>query len=106
LLVARTAWRHSVRVTGRNARPQGNGDAGTVAPVGFSPGRVEMLVLTRKVGERVVLGGGIVVQVLEASGRRVRFGIEAPREVAVWRDRRPSAEEPGSTRERAPRKPR
>jgi carbon storage regulator len=62
-----------------------------------------MLVLSRKVGERVILAGGIVVQVLEVSGRRVRLGIEAPREVTIELS---SAEEPAATCERAVRKPR
>jgi carbon storage regulator len=65
-----------------------------------------MLVLSRKVGERVILAGGIVVQVLEVSGRRVRLGIEAPREVTILREELSSAEEPAATCERAVRKPR
>ena len=43
-----------------------------------------MLVLTRKVGESIVIGDGIVVRVLETGGR-VRLGIEAPRDVAITR---------------------
>jgi carbon storage regulator len=45
-----------------------------------------MLVLSRKVGERVVIDGEIVVEVLEAGGGRIRLGIEAPRDRSVWRD--------------------
>ena len=37
-----------------------------------------MLVLSRKVGERVVIGDNIVVTVLEVKGRQVRLGFEAP----------------------------
>jgi carbon storage regulator len=44
-----------------------------------------MLVLSRKVGERVRIAGDIVVQVLDVKGQRVRLGIEAPLEVAVGR---------------------
>jgi carbon storage regulator len=44
-----------------------------------------MLVLTRKVGEAVAIGGGIVVRVLECGGR-VRLGVEAPDEVLVMRE--------------------
>jgi carbon storage regulator len=44
-----------------------------------------MLVLTRKVGECVVIGGEIVLQVLEINGRRIRLGIEAPSDIAILR---------------------
>ncbi len=44
-----------------------------------------MLVLCRKTGESIVLGDGIVVTVLEARGSRVRLGIKAPRDTAIWR---------------------
>ena len=43
-----------------------------------------MLVLTRKVGESIRIGDGIVVRVLETGGR-VRLGIEAPRDVSITR---------------------
>jgi carbon storage regulator len=45
-----------------------------------------MLVLTRKLGERVVIGDRIVVTVVKLEGGQVRLGIEAPREVAVFRE--------------------
>jgi carbon storage regulator len=45
-----------------------------------------MLVLSRKVGECVVIGEGIVVQVLEGSGRRIRLGIQAPSGVPIRRE--------------------
>ena len=44
-----------------------------------------MLVLTRKVGEKVLIGGGVVVTVLAVRGGRVRLGITAPAEVSVRR---------------------
>ena len=44
-----------------------------------------MLVLSRKVGESVIIGGAVVVRVLEVRGRQARLGIEAPAEVAVVR---------------------
>jgi carbon storage regulator len=44
-----------------------------------------MLVLTRKVGERVLIGDVAVIEVLEVQGRRVRFGIQAPQGVKVLR---------------------
>lgn len=45
-----------------------------------------MLVLTRRVNERVVIGDDIVVTVLEVHGEQVRIGIEAPRDVKVFRE--------------------
>ncbi len=44
-----------------------------------------MLVLSRKVGESVVIGGGIVVTITRVDGEAVRLGIEAPRNVPVHR---------------------
>lgn len=44
-----------------------------------------MLVLSRKVGERIVIGDDVVVTVVEVSGNRVRVGIEAPRSKQVLR---------------------
>jgi carbon storage regulator len=44
-----------------------------------------MLVLTRKVGERIVIDGSIVVEVLEVQGNRVRIGVQAPPEVPILR---------------------
>ncbi len=44
-----------------------------------------MLVLSRKVGERIVIGNGIVVVVKRVSGQRVTFGIEAPHDVKIIR---------------------
>jgi len=45
-----------------------------------------MLILTRKVGERVVIGDNVVISVLGSRGHQVRLGIEAPRDVAVHRE--------------------
>ena len=44
-----------------------------------------MLVLTRKVDERIVIGDNIVITVVEVRGDKVRLGIEAPPEVPVHR---------------------
>jgi carbon storage regulator len=44
-----------------------------------------MLVLTRKPGEKVVIGNGITVTVVEVAGNRVRIGIEAPHPVRIRR---------------------
>jgi carbon storage regulator len=48
-----------------------------------------MLVLSRKTGQCVRLGEGVVVKVLELGGGRVRLGIEAPQEVAIVRGELP-----------------
>ena len=44
-----------------------------------------MLVLTRKPGERLLIGDGITLEVLEVSGNRVRIGIRAAEEVVILR---------------------
>lgn len=44
-----------------------------------------MLVLTRKAGETVVIGGGITLTVLEVRGDGIRIGIDAPRDVEIHR---------------------
>lgn len=44
-----------------------------------------MLVLSRKVGESVVIGDNVTVTILEVRGDIVRVGIDAPRSVAVHR---------------------
>ncbi|NVM21127.1 MAG: carbon storage regulator CsrA [Desulfobacterales bacterium] len=44
-----------------------------------------MLVLTRKVGEKINIGDDIVLSVLEINRGNVRLGIDAPRNVTVLR---------------------
>jgi carbon storage regulator len=44
-----------------------------------------MLVLSRKVGERIAINDQIMVTVLEIQGNRIRLGIEAPKEIHVVR---------------------
>lgn len=45
-----------------------------------------MLVLTRKVGERVLIGDDIVITILDVRGDGVRVGIDAPRGIRIQRD--------------------
>jgi carbon storage regulator len=45
-----------------------------------------MLVLTRKVGERIHIGDGIVVTVVRIQNDKVRIGVEAPTDVAIHRE--------------------
>jgi len=44
-----------------------------------------MLVLTRRAGESIVIGDGIVVTIIEVRGDGVRVGIDAPRSLEVHR---------------------
>jgi carbon storage regulator len=48
-------------------------------------GRCNMLVLTRRSEESIVIGGNIVVTILSVEGEKVKLGIEAPREIAILR---------------------
>ena len=45
-----------------------------------------MLILSRRVGENIVVGDDIVLSVLEVRGDTVRIGIHAPRSVSVHRE--------------------
>jgi carbon storage regulator len=45
-----------------------------------------MLVLSRKLGERIVIDDRIVVTVVKLNHGQVRLGIKAPREIAVFRE--------------------
>jgi carbon storage regulator len=45
-----------------------------------------MLVLSRKLGERILIGDRIVVTVVKLENGRVRLGIEAPPETTVFRE--------------------
>ena len=44
-----------------------------------------MLVLSRKPGERIVIGPNIELTVVDIRGNKVRLAVEAPREVSVHR---------------------
>lgn len=45
-----------------------------------------MLILTRRVGETVIIGNDVDVTVLGVKGNQVRLGVKAPREVTVHRE--------------------
>jgi carbon storage regulator len=61
---------------------------------GLEPGEVRshagqeknMLILTRRVGETVMIGNDVTVTVLGVKGNQVRVGVNAPRDVAVHRE--------------------
>lgn len=44
-----------------------------------------MLILTRRIGETIMIGDDVAVKVLEVNGCQVRIGVNAPREVEVHR---------------------
>lgn len=45
-----------------------------------------MLILTRRIGETLMVGDDVTVTVLETKGGQVRIGIDAPKEVSVHRE--------------------
>jgi carbon storage regulator len=45
-----------------------------------------VLVLTRRIGEKIVIGDNVTVTILGAKGNQIRIGIDAPREVKVNRE--------------------
>lgn len=44
-----------------------------------------MLILTRRVGEKLIIGDDVIVTILSLKGNQIRVGIEAPREIKVHR---------------------
>jgi carbon storage regulator len=49
-------------------------------------GEVIVLILTRRVGETIKIGADVDITVLSVKGQQIRFGIKAPRHVAVHRE--------------------
>jgi carbon storage regulator len=45
-----------------------------------------LLIITRRPGEKIMLGDEIVIEVIEVSGSSVRVGIAAPKSVPVYRE--------------------
>lgn len=45
-----------------------------------------MLVLTRKQGESVIIGNDIKVKILDIGSNFIKIGIDAPREIPVYRE--------------------
>lgn len=44
-----------------------------------------MLVLSRKIGEKLVIGNDVTITVLSVTGNKIRIGIDAPEDVQVLR---------------------
>ena len=45
-----------------------------------------MLILTRKIGETIILDGGIAITLYDIQGNHIKVGIVAPKEVKVYRE--------------------
>jgi len=45
-----------------------------------------MLVLTRQIGKRIMIGDDIVVTILSVSGQQVKVGVDAPKDIPVHRE--------------------
>ena len=45
-----------------------------------------MLMLTRRIGENLIIGDDVTVSILGVNGKQVRIGIDAPKEVSVHRE--------------------
>jgi carbon storage regulator len=63
-----------------------------------------MLILTRRIGETLMIGNDIIVTVLGVKGNQVRLGVGAPKDVAVHREeiyRRIQKEQEGEVADRS-----
>jgi carbon storage regulator len=45
-----------------------------------------LLIITRRPGEKIMLGDDVVIEVIEVNGSSVRIGIAAPRSIPVYRE--------------------
>jgi|TARA_B110001469_G_scaffold81144_1_gene76769 carbon storage regulator CsrA len=45
-----------------------------------------MLILTRRVGESLIIGDDIVINILGVKGNQIRIGVNAPKEISVHRE--------------------
>lgn len=45
-----------------------------------------MLILTRRIGERLIIGDDVTIEILDVKGNQIRLGIDAPKEISVHRE--------------------
>ena len=45
-----------------------------------------MLVLSRKIGQQIMIGQDITIKIVDVQGENVRIAIEAPKEIKIYRD--------------------
>ena len=68
-----------------SAYAENTGEGHRGVPLGRSSNGVEMLVLTRKTNQSIMIGDDVEVSVLAVSRDKIRLGITAPRDVPVFR---------------------
>ena len=64
-----------------------------------------MLILTRRIGETLMIGEDVTVTVLGVKGSQVRIGVNAPKDVAVHREEIYERNRQNETQERSIRTP-
>jgi carbon storage regulator len=57
----------------------------SAAMIGRQPEGCDMLVLSRKLGEKIFIGDNICITVVDIDRGKIRLGIEAPRDVPIYR---------------------
>jgi carbon storage regulator len=45
-----------------------------------------MLILTRRIGEAIIIGDDVEINILDVKGSHVKIGIDAPKEISVHRE--------------------
>jgi carbon storage regulator len=67
------------------------------------PQEIAMLVLSRKLGEKIVIGDNVVITIVKIDRNQIRIGIEAPQDIPVYREEiAPNRAEPAKIQEAVP----